>query len=340
MGNHALKMGFLFDKATKIEDAGPSNEAPQFWGACTWCSGTYASTGGAGLYNVLTRGNYFGFSESDKQAVADTKYTNLEFYFGDSWKVRPNFTLELGARYSILYEPYDGDDEISSFLPEFYKPALGAVPCNGLVVPKGTNPCSGIAGAATPVEFSNRSLKENNFKNIAPRLGFAWDVFKTGKTAIRGGLGQFFLRERVSPVLAALTSNPPFIRSVSGSRQLDVGGVINLDSAPTVGAPAYSFDPEAATPYSWQFNIAVNQQVWDGAVIEVAYVGNRARDQLTNYNINPVKPQNRVAAAFAPPGDQGGTALVNSLREIGRTSGRERGENEWGGGRLKKKKAE
>jgi hypothetical protein len=93
-----------------------------------------------------------------------------------------------------------------------------------------------------------------------------------------------------------------------------------LDSSPTVGAPAYSFDPKAATPYSWQFNVAVDQEIWKGAVVEVAYVGNRARDQLTHYNINPVQPQNRLAAAFAPPGDQGGTALVNSLRVLGNSS--------------------
>ena len=317
VGNHALKMGFLFDKATKKEDAGPSNETPQFWGSCTWCSGTYSNDGGGmNLYEALTRGNYFGYNEDDLQAQADTRYTNLEFYFGDTWKIRPNVTLELGARYSLLFEPYDADDEISSFLPELYDPALGAAPCNGLVVPKGTNPCAGIAGAATPVEFSNRSLKKNNYKNIAPRLGVAWDVFKNGKTAVRAGLGQFFLRERVSPVVAALTSNPPFIRRVTGSRQLDVGGVINIDGPPGV-APSYSFDPEAATPYSWQFNVTFDQELWKGAVLEVAYVGNRARNQLTHYNINPVSAENRLAAAFAPPGDQGGTALVNSLRVLG-----------------------
>ena len=315
MGNHSFKAGFLFDKATKKEDAGPSNEAPQFWGACTWCTGTYSPTNN--LYNVLTRGNSFGFNEDDKQAVADTRYTNLEFYFGDTWKLRPNVTLELGVRYSVFFEPYDGDDEISSFDPAAYKPALGTAPCNGLVVPKGTNPCAGIPGAATPVEFSNRSLRKNNFKNIAPRIGIAWDVFKNGKTAVRAGFGQFFLRERTSPILAALTSNPPFIRRVTGTRTLDAPASFSLDAPPGTLAPSYSLDPRATTPYSFQFNVSVGQEVWKGAVLEVAYVGNRARNQLTNFNINPVLPQNRLAAAFAPPGDQGGTALVNSLRVLG-----------------------
>ncbi len=137
--------------------------------------------------------------------------------------MRPNVTLELGARYSILFETYDANNEISGFSAAAYNPARPATdPCNGLLVPKGAgNICSGIAGASAPVEFSNRSLRKNNYKNIAPRIGVAWDVFNNGKTAIRGGFGQFFLRERTSPVFAALTQNPPFVRSIGGERTLD-----------------------------------------------------------------------------------------------------------------------
>ena len=305
-GNHTLKMGFLLDKAAKTEFSGGANETPQFWGACCQTnSGNY-------LADILTRGSTFGFSESDTMSIAHTKYTNLEFYFGDTWKVRPNVTLELGARYSLLFEPYDVNDKISAFDPALYNPSRPATdPCNGLVVPKGSgNPCSGIAGASTPAEFSNRSLRKNNFKNIAPRIGVAWDVFKNGKTAVRGGVGQFFLRERASLYFAALTQNPPFVKSVGGSRTLDAP-VQYFDLPPSAGAgsPKWSFDPRATTPYSWQFNVAVDQQIWKDAVLEVAYVGNRARNQLTHYDINAIAPQNRVAAAFAPNGN-----AVNALR--------------------------
>jgi hypothetical protein len=304
-GNHSFKTGFLFDKAGKNEDAGPSNESPAFWGNCC------ANNSGNYLADVLTRGSFFGFGEADKQAVGHTRYTNLEFYFGDTWKVRPNLTLELGARYSILFEPYDADNAISSFDISAFNPAAGSAPCNGLVVPKGTNPCASIPGAVTPVEFSNRSLRKNNYKNIAPRLGVAWDVFSNGKTALRAGFGQFFLRERVSPVVAALTSNPPFIRNTGGQRTLDGPAQFVLDFPASTGSPQYSFDPRARTPYSLQYNVTVDQEVWKGAVLEVSYVGNRARNQLTNFNINPVLPQNRLAAAFAPD-----ASTVNSLRAL------------------------
>jgi outer membrane receptor protein involved in Fe transport len=137
----------------------------QFWGPSS-------SNSGNALADVLTQGSFFGFAESDAQAVGNARWSNLEFYFGDTWKVRPNLTLELGARYSILYETFDAKNEISSFNPAAYNPARPATdPCNGLVVPKGAgNICSGIAGASVPQEFKNRSLRANNFKNIAPRI--------------------------------------------------------------------------------------------------------------------------------------------------------------------------
>ena len=293
-GNHTLRMGFLYDTAGKDEDSGPSNEAVQFWGPGGCCQGS----SGNPLADFLTRGTYFGFSETNTMPVGQNRYRNLEFYFGDSWKARPNVTVELGARYSIFFESIDARDLISSFSPAAYDPSRPASdPCNGLVVPRGTNPCANIPGASTPLEFENRALRKENFKNIAPRLGIAWDVFNNGKTAVRAGFGQFFLRERTSPMFAALTLNAPFAKTIGGQRTLD--GQFTGLSAASNGSPQYGLDPRAATPYSLQFNVSVGQQLFRDTVIEVGYVGNRARNQLTHYDVNQVLPQNRVAAAFA-----------------------------------------
>ncbi len=292
-GNHTFKVGFLYDTAAKNEDSGANNESVQFWGAS-------GNSGGNYLADVLTKGTLFGFGETNTEPVAQTRYKNLEFYLGDTWKIRPNMTLELGARYSLLFEPYDNRDRISSFSPAAYNPARPATdPCNGLVVPQGTNPCAGIVGASTPIEFSNRSLRKNNYKNLAPRLGFAWDVFSNGKTAIRAGFGQFFLRERINPILSGLTTNSPFAATVGGNRTLD-GTVFTGLGAASNGSPHFGLTPGASTPYSLQYNFSVGQQLWKETVLEAGYVGNRARRQLAQSDINQVLPQNQLAAAFAP----------------------------------------
>ncbi len=130
-GNHTLKMGFLYDQAAKNEDSGPNNEATQFWGAC--CQNNASWGDGGAIINLLTKGVFYGFSETDTMAVGQNRYKNLEFYFGDTWKARSNLTLELGVRYSLLYESTDARDRISSFSPAAYNPARPASDsCNGL----------------------------------------------------------------------------------------------------------------------------------------------------------------------------------------------------------------
>jgi len=311
-GNHTMRWGGLIDKAAKDEDSGPNNEAVQFWGPTSCCVDNGippANWGNSMLIDLLTEDALFGFAESNTMAVGQNRYTNFELYFGDSWKVKPNLTVELGARYSIFFEPYDKRDLISGFLPSLYDPSRPASdPCNGLTVPKGTNPCSGIAGASTPEEFSNRSLRENAFGNIAPRLGVAWDIAGDGKNAIRAGFGQFYLRERTSIYFASLTNNSPFVTNIGGVRTLDGSQYYELTAASN-GSPRFGLSPDAASPYSLQFNISYARQLWDGTVFEVGYVGNRARNQLTHNDVNQVLEQNRVAAAFAGDGN-----AVNALR--------------------------
>jgi hypothetical protein len=102
-------------------------------------------------------------------------------YFGDSWKIKPNFTLTYGLRWSRDTGRQDSDlpamtcDQINTSL---FTPF---VPCSGSQLMLDQFGQTGIGG---------RVRQPNN--NFGPQLGFAWDPWKNGRTVIRGGGGIYY----------------------------------------------------------------------------------------------------------------------------------------------------
>src|SRR5258708_4443373 len=166
-GAHTFKVGFLASNNRKNEvSGGTSGEAPNYWGAAS-------NNSGNGVFNLLN--------------------ANVTWSFGESSKTRRNITLAYGARYPFLRNPFSRVNKIASWQPNLFNPALGAVACNGLQLVPGTDPCTALGFAGTGgVPGPNRSLKENNNHEIAPRLGIAWDPKGDGKTSIRAGFGELY----------------------------------------------------------------------------------------------------------------------------------------------------
>jgi hypothetical protein len=289
-GAHTFKVGFLASNNKKNELTGCSScEAPQYWGV----DGGAGPNSGNGTFNALWDQTFWGFSESQTNPFSQTRWHDYEFYFGDTWKIRRNVTLEYGARWSFLRNPFSATDKISSWQPNLYDPALGGAPCNGLMLVPGTDPCTPL-GFAGGVPGPNRSLKNNNNHAISPRIGLAWDPRGDGKMVIRGGVGQFYQRERLNDYLQ-LATNSPFSVAAGGSRQLtgEFSGTLTASASPTWG-----IDPSDTVPNTWQWNVTFERELFRDSKLELAYVGNRGGNVLAFKDVNAVLPGNRLDFAL------------------------------------------
>jgi len=148
------------------------------------------------LYGFM--GNDFAgeyFNKAAARQGTDNKHFRQHEYdwFGqDTWKVRPNLTLTLGLRYQLDGVPYEEGGNLSNLLAD-----PGSFQAGQPVV-------MSIVGPGT-----GKKLYNQDYSNIEPRVGFSWDPFKDGRTAIRGAFGIF--HDRVfGNLFGNARGNPPF----------------------------------------------------------------------------------------------------------------------------------
>ncbi len=303
-GDHSMKFGVLVSRNRKDEDINNNGVAfsPQFWTdggraiPAGWAGYADATdTSGNGVADFLLRGTAWGGgSENSTNPRSLVRWEDYEFYFADTWRVNPKFTLNYGVRWSYLPNPYQGEGRMANFLLGLYDPAEGATSTNGLIFPEICDICPlGLRG----VDVDGRSLVRNHRTDIAPRLGFAWDPTGAGRWAIRGGAGVFFNREAVSDVLL-MSINPPFNTLINFStRPLDFLPPDATFSGGE-GVAQRGKDINAKTPGSYQWNLTVERELWKDTKMEIAYVANRGHHVPTQLFLNQVPVGDRTAFAI------------------------------------------
>jgi hypothetical protein len=284
-GKHFMKAGVLVSANKKNEDTNGNGSAMHsaFWGAAGLPANSFTNTGNI-LSDFLLKDMSWGFSEQSTSRSAPQRWRDFEVYISDSWQASRRVTVDYGVRYSVFYNPWTTDDKITSFVPSLFNPALGNDACNGLLQVPGSNVCQN-AGARGGIDGPNRSLMDQDYNNFAPRVGVAWDLHGNGKTAIRAGLGQFFLRERLTPVLSMAT-NPPFVSTIAGVRTFDSTECIGCNSA--LGAPTRGREVEQRTPNNWQWNLSLQHELFRRSTLEIGYVANYGYDMLRMQVANQV----------------------------------------------------
>jgi hypothetical protein len=315
MSKHTLKMGVLYDKNAKDEEQG--DEAGGMWGAAGYVNGGVPSlsgngyawsspTGGNQWSDTILQGTMWGVNENSRNPISDPRWRDVEFYFGDTWKATRTLTLDYGIRWSFMPAAWLADNKLAAFVPSAYSAALGTSPCNGIVLAAGApNGCSAL-GLPGGVYSKNRSIIPSNNHLIAPRLGFAWDVFGRGKWVVRSGIGQFFTRDPISGTSTRLVgANPPFTIGTGAERTLDgptfTEGTNMLDfSSGGTGTQSVQLNTNLAN--SWQWNLTTEIAPWQNGKLEVGYVALRGIHLDTYVDIDQLPPQNRLAWITRPGG--------------------------------------
>jgi hypothetical protein len=316
-GKHFVKAGAFYSSNAKNEEVNntSSGDSFMFGGAAGYIrNGQYVSglTTGNPIADMLLNGTVYSVTEGVTNPYVQQRWHDLEFYAADSFKIAPRWTLDFGLRFSHMQPPYMANDKMGNFALSSVVAADGNSSCNGVQYPPGTNPCTAL-GLAGGSDGPNRSLVPIKFLWVAPRLGVAWDVNGDGKMAVRAGIGRFYQRDRVSPGLGVGTT-PPFGGSAAVTRTLDSATPVTGSGAASYGAPSNALEQVAANSNYYQWNFAVEREVFRNTVLEVAYVGSKGLDLFGQTNLNEVAPQNRLAYA-----QTGNVALrpLNGIASIG-----------------------
>jgi hypothetical protein len=188
----------------------------------------------------------------------------------DAWKVTPRVTLNLGLRWEYFGVQHNKNPQLDS---NYYAANLAT-----------TTP-QGIAGGTVQLAPNSPigGLWKKDWKDFAPRVGFAWDMFGNGKTALRGGYGIGYERN-FGNVTFNIIQNPPNYETVSvTSAQLPLpistsnygpfsGSSGNL-TLPT--ASLRNVDPEINTAYAHLWSVSLERQLTKSVLIAADYSGSK-----------------------------------------------------------------
>jgi hypothetical protein len=195
-------------------------------------------------------------------------------YVQDDWRVRPRLTVNLGIRYEVTTVLKEAHERVSN-LRDVLRDA--------------------------EMTLGDPIMENPSLRNVAPRLGFAYDLLGDGKMALRGGFGLFF-----DPVLyfhfyPGFILAPPFqqigaIRAPLFPRHPIPDRFPNRTQNIQIGAF------RAENPHSLQWNLNLQREVVKEIVVTVGYAGSRGINLMRGGEVNTPIPQVREGRKFFPAG--------------------------------------
>jgi hypothetical protein len=281
-GAHGLKFGVSVERLQKQQNF-QNDEEGQLIFAPGWTAGSTGNAVGdifAGVISQMTQGTRIDRGEY--------RMWNFDGFAQDSWKVRPNVTLEYGVRAGYWTNNRELNGLGGYFDPSIYDPTRGQFLDPGTF--RQLNGVRYVADGSAP-----DGILDNRDPFAMPRVNAAWDIDGQGNNVLRGGYGLFINRNMGNVEYDNTLRLPPTLYRVVTGRG-DVPGNLNYDTARLatlerrIGSSAISSitDDSWKFPKTHSFSASYARRIFFNQVAEISYVGTRGRDLVTRVNGNVV----------------------------------------------------
>lgn len=321
LGNHTLKLGIMIMRSRKNQD-----NVPAINGTFAFNPALPGSTGNSVADALL--GNFYTYTEASGTRQGWYRFTQIEPYIQDDWKVTSRLTLNVGLRFQYMQPQYSALNNTTAFLPQYYDPSQAVTvvrtgPNAGQIVPGSGNPYNGLVlgGSGFPETAIGRvpgtddpavqalfhdlpkGTARTDWGTWAPRLGFAYDLTGKQSTVLRGGYGMFYERVQGNFLFSAV-NNPPFVQQqviYQGNVENPTSGALPV--FPSNIANSHFLDMKVPRVMNW--SLGIQQKLSSDMTLDVSYVGSSAANLTYQQNINQLP----VGTLQANPG-----VNVNALR--------------------------
>ncbi|MGA9528762.1 MAG: carboxypeptidase regulatory-like domain-containing protein [Terriglobales bacterium] len=299
VGKHNFQFGAYFVAAQKNELS-----SSQVNGSLTFDTSSTVTTGNA--FADLLLGDIASYTQGSAQVKFYNRYKILEPYFQDDWRITPRLTLNLGLRISLFGTYREKYDHAYNWDPAAYRASDAAQldPSGDGFLVSSAGEYDGLVQCGVTPGVPVGCSKGHLF-NPAPRIGFAFDPWGDGKTAIRGGYGIFFehTNGNEANTESLETQSSPLIQI---GNQYNISGYANIGAssgpAPLSPLSFVSIPDQVVWPYVQQWHLDIERDLSHETVLTISYVGSKGTHLTRQSDINQLYP---VAAANNPytPGE-------------------------------------
>ncbi len=225
-----------------------------------------------GVYNPAVDGPFHSPS-----FTRHFRYNEIAAYVEDSFKIMPRLTLTAGARWEYFGVPHSPESE--RFLDA------------NLLLPNDSSltPFDRVSAA---IFLPTDQFYRPDYTNVAPRVGFAWDVFGSGRTVLRGGYGLFYDRLFGNATFNVFQNPPNYdLLELASPPSLPIRAnqfdTLNARGALTLTSSARALDNDLRTAYIAQFNATLEQDLGKGFTGSISYLG---ANGIKLYSLNDLNP--------------------------------------------------